>query len=283
MATPVFLWLLLPALAVLIWRLSRYDTGSVALPGNWNRIIEPALQSFMSRSAISDTRPRFALLLGMWTLLVLALAQPGIENAGTPDYANIAGRAIVLDLGAQASIHRQRLAVTRLLDAAPAVPTAIVMATSESFEAVPLTVDRAHLERYLQVIEPDIMPVAGRALELAAAHGEGLLDRASIIAGQVVVISGGPPPPADTVMPPRWPRALIITDGDPADWSTYADKTGARLRDIDEVGAIVQDLDRDIARALRQSEQPARHELTPWLIAAGLLLWLALFRRRSGA
>lgn len=156
------------------------------------------------------------------------------------------------------------------------------MATSESFEAVPLTVDRAHLERYLQVIEADIMPAGGRALELAAAHGEGLLTRASIIAGQVVVISGGTPAPAQTVMPPRWPRALIITDGDPADWSVYADKTGARLSDIDDVEPVVQELDSDIARALRQSERPARHDLTPWLIAAVLLLWLTLFRRRSG-
>ncbi len=280
---PYTLLLILPALGALVWLKTRFRPGAARLPGDWSRIVEPALQPFMARRAATGSRAPVVLMLFVWTLLVLALAQPSIDTGKTSDYANLAGRVIVLDLGSGADVHNQRLAVIRLIESAPKVPTAIVVATSESFEAVPMTTDRAHLERYLQVIDADVMPVAGRSLDLAAAHGEGLLARASIIAGQVVVISGGSAPRGTTAMPPRWPRALVVASGKLSDWRAYGDRTRARLTDVDGLAPISNDLQRDIARASRQGDRQARRDLAPWLAGMALALWLALFRRRRTA
>ncbi len=126
----------------------------------------------------------------------------------------------------------------RLIGDAPDIPTALIAATSESFEAVPMTTDRVHLERYLQVIKADVMPVSGRFLELATAHGEALLTRASIVAGQVVVITGDEPPESEAARPPQWPRALVVVDGNLSTWRTYANKAKARLTDADDHPAV---------------------------------------------
>ncbi|ETX08099.1 VWA domain-containing protein [Candidatus Entotheonella palauensis] len=280
LAAPWTLWLLLPALGAWIWLKAGSRSGVARLPGDWNRVIEPALQPFMARYTLAESRPPIWLMLSIWALLVLALAQPSIDTGVATDYANLAGRVIVLDLGAEADMHSQRLAVIRLIEDAPEVPTAIVVATSESFEAVPMTTDRVHMERYLQAIEADVMPVGGRFIELAAAHGEALLTRAEIIAGQVVMISGGTPPERETVRPPQWPRALVIAGGNLQQWRTYAKQTHARLTDIDGLAPLSHDLNRDIAWASRQSDRSARRDLMPWLIGAALVLWLGLFRRR---
>ncbi|WP_089719659.1 VWA domain-containing protein [Candidatus Entotheonella palauensis] len=280
LATPWTLLLLVPALGALIWLKTGSSSGAARLPGHWHRVIEPALQPFMARYTIAESRPPIWLMLSIWTLLVLALAQPSIDTGTATDYANLAGRVMVLDLGAGADIHNQRLAVIRLIEDAPEVPTAIVVATSESFEAVPMTTDRAHLERYLQAIEADVMPVDGRFIELAAAHSEALLTRAEIVAGQVVMISGGTPPARETVRPPQWPRALVVADGSLQPWRAYANQTRARLTDIDNLAPLSRDLNRDMAWAAWQSDRSARRDMAPWLIGSALGLWLGLFRRR---
>ena len=279
LAAPWMLLLLLPALGVLIGLKIRFRPGPARLPGDWHRIIEPALQPFMARYVLTESQPPI-LLLSIWTLLVLALAQPSLNTGAASDYANLAGRVIVLDLDVGADIHNQRLAVIRLIEDAPDIPTAIVVATSESFEAVPMTTDRVHLERYLQVIKSDVVPIGGRSLELAASHGEALLTRASIVAGQVVVISGGAPPERATIMAPKWPRALVIASGSLLDWRAYAHKTNARLTDVDGLALLSRDLKRNIARAHQQSDSSTRWDLAPWLTGAALILWLALFRKR---
>lgn len=144
-----------------------------------------------------------------------------------------------------------------------------------------MTTDRVHLERYLQAIEADVMPVDGRFLELAAAHGEALLDRASIVAGQVVMISGGSPPEHNPEGRTRqWPRALVIADDNLQQWRTYAKQTDARLANIDGLAPLSHALNRDIAWASRHGDRTTRRDLTPWLIGAAVVLWLGLFRRR---
>ena len=284
-AAPWILLLLLPAYVALAWLKITWRSGAARLPGDWRRVIEPVLQPFMARYAASDAPPRVGLALAIWTLLVLALAHPSFDTGKSTRYANLAGRVIALDLGAEADIRRQRLAAVRLIEAAPDVPTAIVAATSESFEAVPMTTDRAHLERYLQALDAEVMPVGGRFLELAAAHGEALLSRASMLAGQVVLISGGAPPAHGAVKPPQWPRALVIVgDGFHApQWRAYARQTQAQLTDVDGLAPLSRDLQRDMQRAERQSDRAARWDLTPWLSGAALLLWLGFFRRRETA
>ena len=71
-----------------------------------------------------------------------------------------------------------------LLDATPEIPTALVVASGDAFNVVPLTTDRAFLDRYLNVIAPDVMPLEGRALQVTVAQAEGILTLAGVLAGQ---------------------------------------------------------------------------------------------------
>lgn len=282
-AQPLTLFLLLPALGALAWRLSG-ASGLPAgqLPGDWVRVVEPPLRRFMASGALAGVRVSLLLPLSIWVLLVLALARPALDTGAAADYSNIAGRVIALDLGAGANIHSQRLAATRLMEDLPGVPTAIVVGTGDAFDVVPLTTDRAYVDRYLQVITPDVMPLDGRSLGVAIAHGEAILTRAGIVAGQVVVLSAGKPPTYSSG-DARWPRAVVVEAKDREAWAPYVATIGASLGAVDDLSAVQRELQNDIDRARRDGDRQGRTELAPYLLTVAMVLWLVLFRRQRAA
>lgn len=287
---PLALLLLLPALALALWPRAAGAALPAGLPGDWARVVEPALRA-IAAGGDQDTRPGRVgrLPLAIWCLLVVALAGPGIESGTRQAFGNLAGRVIVLDLGSSSDMAAQRVAAGRLLDRSPEVPTAVVAATSDAFDVMPLTRDRRQIERYLQVLDPGMMPVGGRALALAFGHAETILVRAGIVAGQVVLVTGGAPPasaapgvPARTASP--WLRAVVVVgpgaQRSRAAWQAYAESEAARLSEGEQLSAVTDDLARAVAQASREAGDRARLDLTPWLIAVAAALWLGLFRRR---
>ncbi len=278
--TPLAFLLIIPALAMIAWQNSVRARTPSGVPGDWRRIIEPALRA----TAVVDHETRHRPLADylapiIWFLLGLALAGPGIEAEDRRAYGNLSGRVIVLDLGSGTDIAAQRLATNRLLDQSSGVPTAIVVATADAFDVMPLTTDRKQIDRYLQVIDADLMPVGGRALRLALAHAEGILARASIVAGQVVLVTGGAPPGAEPSPDSGWLRAVVVVDSGRNEWQSYADAEGARLVDADRITPVATDLERALAHAARAIDR-SRIDLVPWVVALAVLLWLGLFRRR---
>ena len=276
---PWALLLLLPALALVAWLTLWHGQAVMRLPGHWHRIVDTAMQSFMAKQVVSRNRLPLLFWSAIWTLMVLGLARPILDFGEPTNYGNLAGRVIALDVGAGKNIDRQRLVAYRILAAAPTVPTALVVASSEAFDVVPLTTDHAHLTRYLQVIEPDVMPVAGRATGIAITHAESLLARAEIVVGQVVLLTGGPVPAVDTTMAGEWLRALVVDRESVADWENHADLIGARLADETSIQPLINDLDSEVADAIRDRDQAAEFDLAPWLVAAATALWLLFFRR----
>lgn len=276
---PFALLLLLPALGVLVWL--KFWRGEVAmsLPGQWRRMIERTMQSFMAKRVTSQNRLPIWFWLALWTLLVLVLARPILDLGKPVPYGNLAGRVIALDLGAGLDIDRQRLLVDRFLDAAPETPTSLVIATAEAFDIVPFTTDRAHFDRYLDVVNPDIMPVSGRALGIAIVHAESMLERADIAVGQLVVLTGGDVPPAEATRPNGWLRAMVVNQDNLSDWVGYADQIGARLTGEAAIQSVVDDLDNRIADAVSDSDRASDLAIAPWLVATAALLWLLFFRR----
>lgn len=271
--------LLLPALGVLAWL--RYWRGEAAmsLPGQWRRIVLEAMQSFMAKRVVSQNRMPIWFWLAIWLVLVLALARPILDLGKPIPYGNLAGRVIALDLGAGVEVDRQRLLVDRLLDAAPEMPTSLVIATSEAFDIVPFTTDRAHFDRYLKVVNPDVMPVSGRALGIAIVHGESMLERADIAVGQLVLLTGGPVPPPEAAKVGGWLRAVIVDPDSLSDWGGYADEIGARLTGDTAIQTVLDDLDNRVADAIRDSGKASDLAIAPWLVALATLLWLLFFRR----
>lgn len=275
---PEALLLMLPALAVVAWIVVWRGVETLRLPGHWHRLIDAPMQRFMAGRVVSPGRVPWPLWLAVWTLLVVGLARPVIGSATPADYGNLAGRVIAMDLGADADIEEQKLLVYRILDAAPATPTALVVATAEAFAIVPFTTDRAYFKRYLDVLGPEVMPVEGRALGIAITHSESVLDRAGLAVGQLVLLTGGQPPQPDTQRAGDWLRAIVVeTDSDA--WEGYANAVDARLSGPGDLDNLIDDLDRAVADALRDGNPTGDFELAPWLIACAGLLWLVFFRR----
>lgn len=278
-AHPLALLLLLPAVALVAWLTLWRGQAVMILPGHWHRIIAMTMQSFMARQVVSQNRLPLLFWLTIWTLMVLVLARPILDSGEPTAYGNLVGRVIAFDLGAGMDVDRQRLIAYRILDAAPTVPTALVLATAEAFAVVPLTTDRAHLDRYLQVIEPDVMPVSGRAPGMAIVHAESVLARADIVAGQLVLLTGGRVPAGEATTPGDWLRALVVDRDHVSDWEGYADRIGARLTDETSIQGVIDDLDDRVATAVRDSDEAAEFALGPWLVAVAAFLWLFFFRR----
>ncbi len=283
LAQPFALLLLLPAAGLAVWL--RFGRGAAGpdLPGHWNRIVDPKMRSFMAGRVVALRRRPVGFWCTLWALLVLALARPVLDFPGPPAAGNLVGRVIALDLGTHGEVERQRLLAYRLLDAAPDVPTAVVAATGEAFGVVPFTTDRAHLDRYLQVIGPGVMPVSGRAPGMAVTHAESLLARAGMVVGQSVLITGGTVPAARGAAAGDWLRAVVVHDRNDAAWKPYAAGLGARLADAGTLDGIVDDLDRRVADTLRDRDDATDLAAAPWLIAAGAGLWLFFFRRIRSA
>ena len=209
----------------------------------------------------------------------LGLARPVLDSGAPNDYGNLAGRVIAMDVGAATPLEEQKLLVYRILEAAPATPTALVVATAEAFDIVPFTTDRDHIDRYLKVVTPEVMPVEGRAPGIAMIHGEAILARAGLAVGQVVLLTGGRPPPGDIAAAGDWLRGVVV-DGEVTDgWERYGNAVGATVADQTGVDRLVDDLDAAVADALRDGDRSGDLALGPWLLALAGLLWLLFFRR----
>ena len=278
LAHPLLLLSLVPILAAAA--LARLGPpASARLPGSWPALVEPALRGALTAGGTAPRRGRLALCLAIAVLLALALARPAFDRGGAA-FANIGGRVIVMDLRPGAAVAEQRQLVERLLDGAPEVPTAIVAAAADAHGIVPLTVDRRQIRRYLNVLEPGVMPVPGRALHLGIAQAEALLARAGVAVRQIVVVSDGAPPQAAVpIASSETMRAVAVPD--PDGWSGFADTYDASLATAAELPELAASLRREIARTLRTEADAGALDLTPLVIAAAMLLWLGLFRRRA--
>lgn len=278
-SNPLALVLLLPAAALLAWYCLCGGRVAVRLPGRWQQAIEPPMRTLMAAQVISQNRLPLAFWLIIWTFLVVALARPMLDFGSPAAYGNLAGRVIAIDLGAGIDVTQQQRLAYRIIDAKPEIPSALVLSTAEAFDVVPLTTDRGHFERYLQVIDTEIMPVSGRAPGIAIVHAESVLERAGVIVGQIILLSGGRAPQADSAAADQWLRAIVVEAEDSSGWQNYAGQIGARLVDEGDIQSIIDDLDEEIAETIRDSDQSGDLALAPWLIAAAALLWLLFFRR----
>ena len=278
-AYPLVLLLLLPAVGLVAWLTLWRGGVALTLPGHWHRIIDESMHAFMANQVVSQVRLPVVLWLGIWTLLVIGLARPILDFGEPTGYGNLAGRVIALDVGADFDVERQKLIAYRILDAAPAVPTALIVATAEAFDVVPFTTDRAHIDRYLHVIDPELMPISGQAPGIAITHAESMFARAGMIVGQMVLITGGNPPSAEATEAGDWLRAVVVDRDDIEDWDRFADQIGARLTDDTALDVVLEDLDSEVAAALRDSDEAADFAILPWLVGISALLWLFFFRR----
>ena len=279
------LWLLTPLLALAALAIGRRQ---LQLPGGWRRAIQEDLQSYLGATVrqTRSTSRRIALFV-VWLLLGAALATISLGQVETPKLRNLDARVVVIDLGLP-EIAADRVAIARyLIDTSDAVSTAVVAVTEHAFDVVPLTRDDTHIDRYLQVLSNDVMPVEGRSLPIGIERAVALLDRANIEARQITVFTGGAPPPLGRFRKPErtmdhniW---LIVPESDMPAWQDFATEFDATLTGDRNTAAVHDDFEeRRQEAAAKAISVRERQDITPWLIALLLPLWLFLFfRRRS--
>lgn len=277
------LWLLAPVLALAVLVIGR---GYVQLPGTWNRAIQGELQAFLAASVQHVRAPwRGLALIVLWCLLAAALATISLGQIETPKLRNLDARIVVIDLGVP-DIAEDRIAAARyLIDSADNVPTAVIAVTEHAFDVVPLTRDNTHLDRYLQVLTRDVMPIEGRSLMLGIERAIALLDRAGIQARQITVYTGDMPPSVGRFQMPERNRDqniwFVLPENAKATWQDLAGDLGATVIDDQETEALHRDFeDRRQEAAARAISTRERQDITPWLIILLLPLWLLLFFRR---
>ncbi len=277
------IWLIVPVLALplLWWRPLHRD-----LPGAWARSIEPALQPLLARWLPKVGRDRRALLqIALFTLLGLALAGLGMGSTLVRPERALHGRMLVIDAGQADSVESIAFVARRLITESPGVPTGVIVLAGDAYDVVPLTADPAQLDRYLRVLNPGMMPMPGRRLDLGVSRAMAALERSRIPAGQIVVVTAGAAPDNLPTLPSLAKRLWILTTDDPdPSWRPWADHLDARVIDADQTPSLNEAIDSALEQALVDATPVSqRLGLTPWLVALSLPLWLLLFFRREGA
>jgi hypothetical protein len=254
------------------------------LPGAWRFIISPELRPVVSQRVIGtgrSTLPIYAAILG---LIVLALSRPVIGHPDLPDYGNLMGRVLVLDMSGEVDVSEQRLIAERMVRGAPDILTGIVAFASEAFDVVPLTTDSQFLMRYLSVLDSGMMPETGRALNLGVTRAEQTLAQAGVAARQVVVISGGiatataPVPSLSGTA-----RYVVLAHGEPSGWSQVAKVLVAEITQKGDAERLADDLRARARRSLAAATDPRVFRLYPVCLILAAAFWLLLFRRGDSA
>lgn len=276
-------WLVLPFLALPALFLQPRRSNS--LPGGWAKIIEPGMVQYLRRwlPAEMPYSTRFLRWL-LISFIAVALADVSLGSADTLPKRALHARALVIDISALGSSSSQLFTARQMVRRAPDIPTAIIAATARAYDVVPLTTDPEQLDRYLQVLDPQLMPDTGRSPINGIKRADNMLQAAGILAGQIVLLSTAskpaPQPASDFVSGQA--TVWVLLDASPdASWQTYAESLNAQIKvapQIDSLdSALLKRRDRTV---LANTPLQERRSLTPWLTLASLPLWLILFFRR---
>ena len=169
-------------------------------PGNWGRVVAPALAPHVladSRGSQRDGRWLVFALAGV--LAVLALAGPAWERVAQPVFRSDQSLVIALDLSrsmdaqdvAPSRLTRARLKILDILERRAGGQTALVVYSANAFTVTPLTTDADTIAALVNSLSTDIMPSRGSYPAAAIAKSRQLLEQASVAAGEVLLITDG--------------------------------------------------------------------------------------------
>ena len=190
-------WLLaIPLVALLTWALYRRRLD----PGNWQRVIDPALAPHvLARRAGPVSAWRWWLLLAGGALAAVALAGPSWNRVEQPVYRSEHAMVIALDLSqsmdaqdlSPSRLTRARLKVLDMLARRTSGQTALVVYSANAFTVTPLTTDTDTITALVNSLSTDIMPSRGSNAAVAIAKGRELLEQAGIADGEVLLVADG--------------------------------------------------------------------------------------------
>ncbi len=197
---PDWLWAL-PLFVLLSYALARRELA----PGNWQRIIDPALAPFvLSRSASRRYSYRWWLVALGGIVAIVSLAGPSWNRLEQPVFRSEQAMVIALDLSRSmdaqdltpSRLTRARLKILDILERRTSGQTALVVYSSNAFTVTPLTTDVDTVAALVNSLSTDIMPSRGSYPIAAINKGRQLLDQAGAGYGEVLLITDGGTSPA---------------------------------------------------------------------------------------
>lgn len=190
-------WLLaLPLVAALALIMARRQLA----PGNWQRVVDPALAPYvLSRSPGAGADYRWLLLFLCGVLATLALAGPSWNRVEQPVFRSKQALVIALDLSSSmdaedvtpSRLARARLKVLDILEQRPGGKTALVVYSGNAFTVTPLTTDTDTIAALVNSLSTDIMPSLGSNPVAAIEKGRQLLEQGGVKEGEVLLITDG--------------------------------------------------------------------------------------------
>ena len=189
---PEWLWGLLPlaALSVYIWRAS--DRA-----GEWEALVDPALQPYVLESGASQSKivPLMSLLFCLLALLMLA--GPVWEQKDAPAFKQQQAQLVLFDLSSSmladdlkpSRLVRARYKLLDLMQQAEGVQMGLIAFSERPYVISPLSDDASTLSAFVESLSPDIMPVGGSRADLAVAEAVTLMQQAGANAGHIVLIT----------------------------------------------------------------------------------------------
>lgn len=190
-------WLLAtPLVAALAFFLYRRRLA----PGNWQRVVDPALAPHVlaGRSEQGSAWCWWLLLAG-GVLAAIALAGPSWNRVEQPVFRSEHAMVIALDLSQSmdaqdltpSRLTRARLKVLDILDERSSGQAALVVYSANAFTVTPLTSDTDTIAALVNSLSTDIMPSRGSNPAVAIAKARELLQQAGIRDGEVLLVADG--------------------------------------------------------------------------------------------
>jgi Ca-activated chloride channel family protein len=190
-------WLLaLPLIALLALIMARRQLA----PGNWQRVVDPALVPYvLSRAPGKATDFCRWLMLPGGILATIALAGPSWNRLEQPVFRTEQAIVIALDLSQSmdaqdltpSRLTRARLKILELLEHRKSGQTALVVYSANAFTVTPLTTDSDTIAALVNSLSTDIMPSRGSYPAAAIGKGRELLQQAGVGYGEVLLITDG--------------------------------------------------------------------------------------------
>ena len=197
---PDWLWAL-SLVALVTYAMAKRELA----PGNWQRIVDPALAPYvLSRSASGRYSYRWWLMVLGGMLAVLSLAGPSWNRLEQPVFRSEQAMVIALDLSRSmdaqdlmpSRLTRARLKILDILERRKSGQTALVVYSSNAFTVTPLTTDVDTVAALVNSLDTGIMPSRGSYPVAAINKGRRLLEQAGVGYGEVLLITDGGTSPA---------------------------------------------------------------------------------------
>ena len=197
---PEWLWAI-PAVIATAVLLARRQLG----PGNWQKVVAPALLPFVLSDTPGGRADRRWWLLGIGGVIAaLSLAGPAWQRIEQPVFRSDQALVVALDLSrsmdaqdvSPSRMLRARLKILDILERRGSGQTALVVYSANAFTVTPLTTDVDTIAALVNSLSTDIMPSRGSYPVAAIKKGRQLLEQAGAGFGEVLLITDGGSSPA---------------------------------------------------------------------------------------